>query len=98
MLAQLTQMQKTIREQEEKLNSQAQTFKEKEEMMKREENEKLELLKQEKERLEVIRSQKLKIFFGPATLKGSFTRTAGFISCRSVAQFQNQGNRSPWFN
>ena len=40
-------MQKTIREQEEKLNSQAQTFKEKEEMMKREENEKLELLKQD---------------------------------------------------
>lgn len=78
MLAQLTQMQKTIREQEEKLNSQAQTFKEKEEMMKREENEKLELLKQEKERLEVFRSQKLKIFFVPATFKGSFTWTAGF--------------------
>ena len=66
MLAQLTQMQKTIREQEEKLNSQAQTFKEKEEMMKREENEKLELLKQEKERLEVIRSQKTKNLFWPS--------------------------------
>ena len=93
MLAQLTQMQKTIREQEEKLNSQAQTFKEKEEMMKREENEKLELLKQEKERLEVIRSQKLKIFFGPATLKGSFTWTVCFKLCRTAERFPNSGNR-----